>query len=102
MSEFSDAIQSEIGTFQGEFGDPIIYQGPDGVVLGILAIRTTRSPDEKEQFGAFEGVDVAESDFLTGPSSGAEVTLSGVVYTVSEVRDPYPWDGEKTLVLNRK
>lgn len=85
------------------WGEPIIYEYPPADPFTLNAIRLIRSPDEIPQDGGFEGYEIRESDFTSGPDLGAWVTLSdGVQYVVADIRDPHPFDGKKTLILNRR
>lgn len=85
------------------FGDPVTYQTPGSDPFTVDAVALQRSPDELDQSGSFEGLQIAEADFAAPPQKGDWVTLGdGTQYVVSDIRDPNPFDGKKVLILTRR
>jgi hypothetical protein len=84
------------------FGETFTYQTPTGDPFSIPALRKVRAPDEFNPAGAFEGLEVRESDFIYPPAKGDFVTVDLVDYVVSDVRGGDPLDGCQTLILSRR
>jgi hypothetical protein len=99
------------------FGDQFVYYPNHGAgaPVTITAIRVRRSPDESNQSGAFEGIEVRESDFSDPPAgfwpspgpwplpvAGDVVTVDGVDYVITALRNPDPAGGTVVLLLNRR
>jgi hypothetical protein len=61
-----------------------------------------RSRDEDSQAGAFEGIEIQESDFVDPPVVGDVVTLDDTDYVITNLRDPDPYNLTRVLVLNRR
>jgi hypothetical protein len=95
------------------FGDWFVYYPNQGTgdAVAIQALRVKRSPDEFNQAGAFEGIEITEADFTAPPPVGLGislpvigdvVTVDSTDYVVSAVRNPDPVSGTIVLVLNRR
>jgi hypothetical protein len=97
------------------FGVSVTYyanRAMGGDPVTITAIRVRRSPDEFNQAGAFEGLEVREADFTAAapaglgqslPTAGDIFTIDGTDYVLSEPpRNPDPDSGTVTLILSRR
>jgi hypothetical protein len=87
------------------FGVQVTYYSNhgEGDPVTLTALRVKRSPDEYNPTGAFEGIEVKESDFNDPPVAGDVFTLAGTDYVVAEPpRNPDPAGGTLTLILNRR
>lgn len=104
MSNWSNLAAGVNAALLAAFGDTFVYYPNHGAgdPVSITAIRVRRSPDESNQAGAFEGIEIRESDFACPPAAGDVVTVDGVDYVVSAARNPDPVSGTVVLVLNRR
>jgi hypothetical protein len=86
------------------FGDKFVYTSNHGLGTPVIitAIRVRRSPDEFNPDGAFEGIEIRESDFSALPVPGDLVTVDAVAYVISSLRNPDTANGTVVLLLNRR
>jgi hypothetical protein len=86
------------------FGAPVTYYSNHGTgdPVTITALRVKRSPDEFNQAGAFEGIEIRESDFSDLPMKGDVFTVDATDYVVADIRNPDPVGGTLTLILSRR
>ena len=119
-----DLINAQTSDPDSGFGDRFTYYSNQGTgdPVTISAIRVKRSPDEFNQAGAFEGIEITEADFTSPPPAGLGINLPVVgdvvtvdtneavdpasatfgAYVISAVRNPDPVSGTIVLVLNRR
>ena len=108
-----DFINAQTSDPDSGFGDRFTYYSNQGTgdPVTISAIRVKRSPDEFNQAGAFEGIEITEADFTAAPPVGLGislpvigdvVTVDSTDYVISVVRNPDPVSGTIVLVLNRR
>ena len=108
-----DLINAQTSDPDSGFGDRFTYYPNQGTgdPVTISAIRVKRSPDEFNQDGAFEGIEITEADFTAAPPVGLGislpvigdvVTVDSTDYVISVVRNPDPVSGTIVLVLNRR
>jgi hypothetical protein len=104
-SDSVDFINAQTFDPDSGFGDTFTYypNHGEGDPVTFVAIRMNRSADEPNAAGAFEGIEIRESDFPDLPVQGDVVVISGVEYVISAPpRNPDPAGGTVTLLLNRR
>jgi len=95
-----------LASLKAAFGEPASYQPaiagiPNGEPIPLTVVRRARVRDEAGPAASFEEVSVDPADLPAPPAKGDQVTVWGLQYTVTLVRQPDPY-GWAVLVLQQR